>query len=693
MGTIWIKEVTGGLDTRRMRETTSGGVLIAAVDGHITRGGEFEKRAAFVLTETLPAGTFGLSATSTSRYVFGSDPLPAGLPSGVLYQRLQHPDGLTALASVLSTELFAGKLYVVAEFEDGSRQHFYDGVLVDAWYDGRARATFRVTGGGTTAATSATGSFEITGGSLGGGNQITSITINSVSLMAGAVAHTGNNATTADAVATAINSNVSVPDYTATTVGQTVIITAVTTGTAINGKSVIATPGGTATIGNATNMTGGADAVTSSISDIKVNGVAVASGSVLWTTSNSATATAVAAAINSYSSTPEYTATASDDQVNIVSATAGSGPNGFAVSAAVSDGFTISPASGIVLSGGADSIGFTPGTFIKTVGSKLYSPSGPNLHFSGIQRPTAWTSDATGAGFIDMSSQASGSETLTAVARYQQYLAVFAEQVIQIWFVDPDPTLNRQTQVLDNTGTASPRSVTKFGDSDLFYLNESGLRSLRARDASNAAATTDIGVPVDSLVIDALRNLTTTERSRIIGLIEPQDGRFWLIIKGTIFVFSYFSGVKVSAWTTYAPSADLVPFDIDDAVVFGRKVYVRSGDKIYVYGGLDTALTYDATEATAQLPYLDADAPAQEKRWNGIDAAVIGTWELSAAMDPTDLAASDKVATVAKSTFGEGTIELKGSSTHFSLILRSVGDGYAKFGSALIHFDKSADAD
>jgi hypothetical protein len=235
--------------------------------------------------------------------------------------------------------------------------------------------------------------------------------------------------------------------------------------------------------------------------------------------------------------------------------------------------------------------------------------------------------------------------------------------------------------------------VTKFGDSDLFYLNESGLRSLRARDASNAAATTDIGVPVDSLVIDALRNLTTTERSRIIGLIEPQDGRFWLIIKGTIFVFSYFSGVKVSAWTTYAPSAGLVPFDIDDAVVFGRKVYVRSGGKIYVYGGLGTSLTYDATEATAQLPYLDADAPAQEKRWNGIDAAVIGTWELGAAMDPTNPAASDKVATVAKSTFGEGTIELKGCSTHFSLILRSVGDGYAKFGSALIHFDKSADAD
>jgi hypothetical protein len=43
MSTIWIKEFIGGLDTRRMPATTPGGVLLRGVDGHITRGGEFEK--------------------------------------------------------------------------------------------------------------------------------------------------------------------------------------------------------------------------------------------------------------------------------------------------------------------------------------------------------------------------------------------------------------------------------------------------------------------------------------------------------------------------------------------------------------------------------------------------------------------------------------------------------------------------
>ena len=40
MGTIWVKEFTGGLDTRRLPVTTTAGVLIKANNGHINRGGE-----------------------------------------------------------------------------------------------------------------------------------------------------------------------------------------------------------------------------------------------------------------------------------------------------------------------------------------------------------------------------------------------------------------------------------------------------------------------------------------------------------------------------------------------------------------------------------------------------------------------------------------------------------------------------
>lgn len=689
MATLWLKEFTGGLDTRRMPETTSGGVLVRGRDGHISRGGEFDKRAAFVRSHVLPAGTVGLAYTTTGLVAFGSGPEPT-MPTGITYQRLRHPDGSTALARVPSWDLYAGKIYAVGEFADGSRYHYYDGARVTDWFDGRARASFAVSGGSIIPAVAATGSFEITGGTSGAGNQITSVTIDGVALTSGAVGHTGNNATTAAAVAAAINSFASTPDYTATSVGQSVVITAATTGTAVNGKAIVVVVGGTATVGSVTTMSGGAEATASSVT-ISINGVQITSSSVAWRTSNSATATAVADAINAAVSSPDYTATAVGDTVNIISATAGTAANGRAVAFTLANGFAVSPSAGLVLAGGVDASGtFTPGSFVKTIGTRMTSVSGSTAHGSGLSKPTGWTTDTTGAFFIDMSTQAAGSEALSALTTYQKFVAVFAERVVQIWGFASDPNNNVLRQVLRNVGTASPRSVTDFGDADLFFLDESGLRSLRARDSSNAAATSDIGVPVDSLITAKLRTLTSDQRQKVIGLIEPSDGRFWLCMLDEIYVFSYFPGSKVSAWTTYLPAwfngGVRTPFSIDDAVVFSRKVYVRAGDEVFVYGGTGSTPTYDATEAEAWTPYFDAGSPTTPKRLEGVDAAVTGAWEVRVAMEPGDLNASDKVATIYQTTYPNERIAAQGSSTHFSLRFKTVGATAARLGATVVTF-------
>lgn len=694
MSQLWIKELKGGLDTRRMPETTSGGVMIEATDGHLTRGGEFEKRAAFVKRYDLPVGaTKGLAADRAGLIVFGSAAAPT-LPAGVAYQRYEHPTG-QALARVPSYDLYSGRVYGVGEFSDGSLYHYYDGVRVNDWYDGRSRASFRITAGGAFTATRASGSGEVTGGTAGAGNEITTIVIDSVQLFTAPVAHTGNNATTAAAVASAINAYTSTPDYTATSNGQTVVITAVTPGSSINGKAIVAVVGGNVTVGNATVMLGGTNAGTSRLDALTVDGVSIINTPVNWTTSHPATASAIAAAINAFVSVPDYTATAVDDQVNVI-ADVGSAANGRVVTATVSNGLAVTPSAGLALSGGSEGADtYGPGAFVKTVGSKMYSTSRSNLHFSGIQQPTKWTTDAVGAGFIDMSSQASGSEDLTALARYNNFLAIFAERVIQMWYVDPDENNNLQKQTLNNTGTASPRSVTQFGDSDVFYLSESGLRSLRARDASNSAATTDIGVPVDTLITEVVRGLTPEQRDNITGLIEPLDGRFWLTAGTRIFVFSYFSGSNISAWSLYKPTDSVTgeALEIEYVVVYQRKVYVRSGDTIYVYGGPDVELVYDETQAIAQLPYLDGDDPSRMKNLQSIDVAVQGQWEVRMAMDPLDLNASDRMATVDRTTYSLGMIGAQGNATHYSLIMKSQGSGYAKFGAATMHFAKSADED
>ncbi len=694
MGTIWVKELTGGLDTRRLPETTSGGVLIRAADGHITRGGEFEKRAAMVPEYELPADTVGLAYDSDGIVVFGSDTAPT-LPSGVSYQRLQHPDSVTALVRVPSFDLYAGKIYAVGEFADGSVYHFYDGTRVPDWYDGRSRAAFQITGGGVNPAAAASGTFEITGGTSSTGvNVVSDIAIDGVSIIGSPVDHTGNNATTAAAVAAEINSHTSSPDYSASSDGQTVSIVAATTGVGVNGKAIVVTIGGDVTTANNTGMSGGAASTTSTLSSLTVDGVEIIAAPVVWATSNASTAAAIATAINSYTSSPDYTATVVGSTVNIVAALAGTAADGRLVGFGLANGLTVSPSGTLALANGSDSSAFQPGLFVKTVGSKMHSVSGPNEHFSGIQQPTKWTTDTTGAGFIDMSTQASGSEDLTALAKYQNYVAVFAERIIQVWYFDPDPSLNRQVQVLNNTGTASPRSVTQFGDNDLFYQDESGLRSLRARDASNAAATTDIGVPVDSLIIEKLRQLSAEEREQVIGLIEPSNGRFWLIILDQVFVFSFFSGAKVSAWSTYNMTANVVvddvsstvTFEVEHAVVFRRRVYLRAGDRIFVYGGLSEEIIYDDTQAEAWLPYLDADTPTEKKPWSGLDAAVEGAWQVSAAMQPVDTDAVDELAIVDRTTYGLQRIPIEGSSTHISLRFKSLGDGPAKLAAAVIHY-------
>ena len=910
---MWFREFIGGLDTRRLPEAASGGVLIKANNGHITRGGEFEQRAAFVPEFALPEGTIGLSHTTAGIFVFGHQAEPSGMPGGVSYQRLQHPDGTTALVRILSTDLYAGKLYAVGEFADGGVYHFYDGAQVTDWFDGRARATFAITGGvsdsavaasgrfditggsAMTPAVAATGGFTVTGGTLGSGNQLTSLTINGVEVLGAAVAHTGNNSTTASAIAAQITSYASSPEYTASAVGAVVTITASVAGAASNGRTVTPTVGGGLTVGSVANMSGGADAVydritsvlvagvdvlgasvihtgnnsttaaavaaqinsytsspdysastigatvivtaavagaaangrvvapsvsggatvggvvnlsggsdnaTSRLLDMRINGVSVIGAPVEWGASNEDTATAVATAINSYVSVPDYTASAVGTSVSVAAAATGSTANGYNVTFDTELGFVATPST-LTMAGGGDLAGapatgsltvtagasgnqmtaltvnnvglissavthtgnntttaaaiatainsatsspdysatssgavvtistadnissvnglalvpvftgtfaatltdmaggvddtYQPGGFVKTVGQKVYSVSGPNLHFSGIQAPTKWTTDSVGAGFIDMSSESSGSEELIAIARYQTFLAVFAERIIQIWYLDPDPELLRQTQVLSNTGTASAHSVTAFGDADLFYLDESGLRSLRARDSSNSAATADIGVPVDEAIVAKLATLDENERKQITGLIEPSDGRFWLIMKDQIFAFSFFAGAKVSAWSTYDTTYQneddaAVTFNVEYADVYRRRVYLRAGNTIYVYGGLN-GTTYDASVAEAWLPYMDADDPTRYKEFTGIDVVMRGLWATSAAMDPTDETAEDLIAVLDSTTYSMNRIPFAHNATHASLRFRSQGTGPHRLGACVIHFQGSANED
>lgn len=115
MGTIWVREFTGGLNTVKLPETSTGGILIRANNGHITRGGEFEKRAKIEKLSGELTGTIGLAHDADSLVVFGIEDVAPTLPAGVTYQQLVNPtDDTSELINIHSWDLYAGKLYVAA---------------------------------------------------------------------------------------------------------------------------------------------------------------------------------------------------------------------------------------------------------------------------------------------------------------------------------------------------------------------------------------------------------------------------------------------------------------------------------------------------------------------------------------------------------------------------------------------------
>lgn len=320
-------------------------------------------------------------------------------------------------------------------------------------------------------------------------------------------------------------------------------------------------------------------------------------------------------------------------------------------------------------------------SFCFTYKGKQYIGIGSVLYFSALNDPTKWDTYDTGSGFIDMANNFGGREDLTGAGVYQNSVAVFTERHSQLWFLDPDPNLNSQHQVLDNTGCIAGDSVVSVGAVDLFYLSYNGIRSLQSRENTDAAYANDIGSPIDEIIIAILSSLTPDQRKTSRAIIEPTDGRYWVTIGSRLFVLSCFKGSNIVAWSEYVPG-----FSVDEMVVFKGNVYVRSGHKIYRYGGT-TGMEYDNSHVDVELPYLDANKPGTFKAVNGIDITCEGSWVVSLGFDYTNPTAKDQIATFTQPSFALGKIPAAGIGTHVGVKLTSDHNGYCRIANLLVHYD------
>lgn len=467
-----------------------------------------------------------------------------------------------------------------------------------------------------------------------------------------------------------------------------------------------------------------AGAVDNQITSVTIDGVEVLGSVVPWRSSNSVTAQIVADQINSHESNTEYTATAIDGGKVLVTALAGTGdsPNGRVIATSTLGNVVI--VSVVSMAGGVDTVGgvaqrttipysgtpvsgsYTTITVTETENaeypyyfgatrmaglkpnycithrSKVHVLADTFMLSSGLDNPTKWRISDLGSSFIDLSNNVNGSEDLVSAAPYQGKLAIFTRDACQVWAIDVDAAQNAQGQIIQNSGCIAPHSVLNWGEVDVFYLSDSGMRSLRARDSSNQAVVNDIGTPIDTDIVAELRAHTAADVFNSRAIVEPKDGRFMITIGEKLYVLSQFPASGILAWSTYEPG-----FTIDAMAVSDGRLYVRADDgKVYLYGGADNN-TYDSCTVTVTLPYLNGGKAANQKRLQGIDITSDGTWEFYAGTDTYRPEIRDLMATITDSSLQLGRIQAYGMGTHIGVKLVSLGSGYHRVANIIVHYE------
>ena len=673
MGAFALPNFRFGLDQRRHRIAGAVGTLWNLENAHLSRGCDVEGAKAFVPAFTLPTGCFGLTAVGSRLFVFGSADLAASMPPGVNYQRLIY--GTAGMTGVLVSVAYNGSPYVIAQYDDGSIGHFYNGARVTDW-DSIADAN-----------TNATVLADYLALLLGSASGVSATAYGSTILVTSLVA--GNS----DGVLVAMSAGASG-----------------TLATVVVQAAVPASPETVAT-GTITVTGGSFYPGTNTFSQVTVNGVNLLNKAVDWTLDNASTANLLAVEINNRSAVSGYTAAAAGAVVTVLAAPGlGAAPNGLtpivasignatatttAFAGGVSAVSAVAQVVSIVLGGAfvsTDSYYITINgtTFVSTgraagsgltafvLNSRIYSCANTHVAYCGVNEPTNWTDSApsSGAGFINIASQANGAERLTGIEVYNSYCCIFSARNARLYSLTADATQVSIFQQMKNTGAIASRSLQSFAGTDLFYLGVVGIRTLKAKDTLGFAFASDAGAAVDSHMQAWMKSVGAGVARGAISVIEPLDQRYWLAIGSRIYVYSYFPATQIGAWSYYSPG-----FAVSSFAVIDDKLYCQSGNTIYLYGGA-TGQVYPGagvTPITLETPFYSANDPEKSKMWTNIDIAATGIWQVTELVDPNDWTKTINGGLIVNATYSGPSTNVVGRSPLFALKLTCSSAGYRSF--------------
>ena len=252
-----------------------------------------------------------------------------------------------------------------------------------------------------------------------------------------------------------------------------------------------------------------------------------------------------------------------------------------------------------------------------------------------------------------------------ALEVYYDKLAIFSKTATQLWIIDPDPlqehsTRRRCVRPAPSLGTA----CCQYGSGDVMYLSQSGIRSLRARNSSLAAAVSRHRLAAGPVIQDLFRYMGEDWMSGTIAMLQPVTGRFWVIFPDRIYILSAFPGPKITAWSEYHPTDDAGltlhhhrGCDPPEPRLCARRSTTRSTPSA---APATSAPIYDDCPVEMIFPFHAGDQPATYKTYRA-GRRLTGVWDVSGAFNIEDDTAEDYLGEFIGPTFLQGRFPIMGT--------------------------------
>lgn len=336
-----------------------------------------------------------------------------------------------------------------------------------------------------------------------------------------------------------------------------------------------------------------------------------------------------------------------------------------------------------------------PSSPVATIGaSKIFVGSSDIVRFCATNNATDWTAQYD-AGFLPTGLQSPTETDCAALGLYRGNLAVFMDNALQVWQIDPDPAQMSFMDQVPGIGTTFGRALCPM-EGDLYFLSPMGVRSCSISAGTANLSAGDIGTPIDPLVRADLAAYAVAKAGPTppawepIGINFPSGGQFLLFLGDHAWVFTYSPAAQLAAWSQYT-----LPWVVTDACVLEGDVYVRADDhcvyrldKEFDIAGHDatddTATDAQAYTTTVRWPYLDFGNGGGTVDTYGADvlftegaSAQAGVTALSLGWDENDVAAmtEDVVVSAVQARGRDGFVPMETSSPSVSLQVTYVGNG------------------